>query len=76
MNIKITPLQTKIGEELRRQRKSKQLTIKQVAERTGLAQPNLSNIENGRQNITIFTLDLLAKVYEVQPIISFRKLKS
>ncbi len=42
-------------------RKRKNITQKELAERTGITQPDISRLENGRGNPSLRTLNILAK---------------
>lgn len=44
-------MENKIGRYIRSLRKNKQLTLVQLAEKTGLSQPYLSQIENGKRGV-------------------------
>lgn len=52
-----------IADQLTAARKRRNLTLKQVADTTGLTVGFLSDIENGRGNATIKTLETLADFY-------------
>lgn len=54
-----------IGARIRSIRRARQLTQRVVAERTGLAEPFLSRIENGRAEPSVATLTRLAAALEV-----------
>ena len=43
------------------------MTQKDLAEKAGLPQPNLSNIEKGKQDITVTTLRKIAHALEMRP---------
>lgn len=49
-----------VGERLRRLRKVRQLTLRQVAERAGISEAHLSQIECGRNNASIAALRRIA----------------
>ena len=55
-------LRIAFGKNLRQARTRAGLTQAQVAERTGLTQQYVSQIEAGRQNITLATMTALARV--------------
>lgn len=53
-----------IGERLRVLRRARSLTLRSLAERTGLSVALLSQIENGKTDPSVETLRKLAKVFE------------
>ena len=53
-----------IGENIRRHRDKVHLTQKQLAERAGLKDTRISEIENGKGNPTISTLIAIASALE------------
>ncbi len=53
---------TKIGEQIRRRRKSLGMTQLELSERTGLDRANISKIEGGRYNVSV---DILGRIAEV-----------
>ena len=53
---------TKIGEQIRRRRKSLGMTQLELSERTGLDRANISKIECGRYTVSV---DLLGRIAEV-----------
>jgi transcriptional regulator with XRE-family HTH domain len=55
----------KLGTELRRLRKQRQLTLAEVGEASGLSVSFLSDIERGRTRPSLDTLEKLAYVYQV-----------
>lgn len=60
-------LQRRIGERIREGRKSKSLTLAQLAERTGLSVGFLSQIELGKNSASIETLYRIATALGAQP---------
>ena len=56
-----------IGEKIYTSRLAWGLTQSELVERTGIPQPNLSNIEKGKQDITLTTFLKLADALEVSP---------
>lgn len=54
-----------IGEKLREIRKKRQKTLRQVQEETGLSFSNVAEVERGEHSVTIDTLKILAKYYDV-----------
>jgi ribosome-binding protein aMBF1 (putative translation factor) len=57
-------LQVIFGENLKAARLKRGLNQRQVAARSGLPQQYLSQIEQGQQNVTLKTVELLAKVLD------------
>jgi DNA-binding Xre family transcriptional regulator len=57
-----------IGMEVRDARIRKGLSQKQLALRIGMKQPDISRIEEGKKNITLFTLTRLCKVLGIEKI--------
>lgn len=57
-----------IGMEIRHARIRKGLSQKQLALRTGMQQPDISKIEEGKKNITLYTLTRLCKVLGIEKI--------
>lgn len=55
-----------IGEQLKKLRKQYQLTARDIAIRCRIAHPNLLNIENGKQNVSLDTLEKLANAYGME----------
>lgn len=53
-----------LGRQLRHMRKSHNLTLAEVSERTGVATSQLSLLENGKREAKISTLQKLARVYD------------
>ena len=52
----------KLGRVVKEKRVERGLSQKQLAQRTQLSQPVVSQIEEGKKNITLFTLVRLCKV--------------
>jgi len=52
-----------LGDRLRRIRRARELTLEQVAERTGISQPTLSRLESGRRQPSLAQLLTLADQY-------------
>ena len=52
-------LKSKLMKEMVRIRKSKHMTQQMIAERTGIARPNIARMENGAYNPTI---DMLVRI--------------
>lgn len=59
-----------IGARIRDDRKRKGLTLQEVADKTGLSTPYLSQIENGKVNINIANLEVISKALET-PMVSY-----
>jgi len=57
-----------IGMKIRDARIQKGLSQKQLALRIGMKQPDISRIEEGKKNITLFTLTRLCKVLGIEEI--------
>lgn len=57
-------LQETFGENVRRQRVALGLKQSEVSERSGIAQPVISKIENGQVNLTLRQMSRLAKVLD------------
>lgn len=56
-----------VGENVRRFRIERQMTQEQFAERSGLSQQYISDLERGRRNPTIVTLFEISQALGVQP---------
>ncbi|PIR44515.1 MAG: DNA-binding protein [Candidatus Vogelbacteria bacterium CG10_big_fil_rev_8_21_14_0_10_51_16] len=56
----------RLGANMRRIREEKSLLQKDFAKKVGLDAAYLSNIENGKMNVTIATLEKIAKALGVQ----------
>lgn len=56
------------GREIRAVRTRRGHTLVEVGEATGLSPSYLSEIERGRANITLATLEQIAEAFEVSPI--------
>lgn len=57
-----------VGEEIRRLRKEKGMTLKQLANKIDLSQTYLSQIELGDRNVSLEILSKLASVLEVSKL--------
>ncbi|MFI5302797.1 MAG: helix-turn-helix domain-containing protein [Polyangiales bacterium] len=66
-------MKTRLGQRLRRLRHAVGLTQQEAAERTGMHIVQVSNIETGKQNVTIGCLVALAKAYGVEMVDLFSK---
>jgi ribosome-binding protein aMBF1 (putative translation factor) len=71
----LVELQVIFGENLRIARSKRGLRQHELAERTGLPQQYLSLIELGQQNVTLRTVELLAKVLGQDPSSMLRRPK-
>lgn len=58
----------KLGDRIKERRIEMSLSQKQLALRAGLKQPIISQVEEGRKNITLFTLMRLCKVLGIKTI--------
>lgn len=56
-------LRMKLNEKLRAERTKRNLRLKDVSSAAGISIPFLSDIERGRTNPSLITLDSIAKVY-------------
>jgi len=54
-----------IGKRVREFRHAKKLTLTQVSQKTGIAEPNLSRLEHGKHMPSLGTLQLIAKALGV-----------
>lgn len=61
----------KIGERLRALRRSKNMTLKQVSEGTGLSESFLSQVEHSKSSITIESLMKISETFNVNPSFFF-----
>lgn len=59
---------SKIGRIIREKRFRKGFTQQELALRTGIQQPDISKIEEGRKNITLETLVSLCKILDIKKI--------
>jgi len=71
----LVELQVIFGENLRIARSKRGLRQHELAERTGLPQQYLSLIELGQQNVTLRTVELIAKVLSQDPSSMLRRPK-
>lgn len=56
-----------IGDQIYLRRLEEKLTQQELAKKAGIPQPNLSNIEKGRQDLTISTLRKIALALSIHP---------
>jgi transcriptional regulator with XRE-family HTH domain len=64
---------TRIGDNLRRERRKKLLTQEMLAERAGVGYPTVSRIEQGRVDPMFRTIRKLAKALEIDPLVLMRE---
>lgn len=67
-NVRHSKLFFKIGKIIRTARISKNLSQNDLALRVGMRQPDISNIEEGKKNITLETLICLCKALGIEKI--------
>ena len=67
INMKISPIYEEFGRGLRSVRKSANLTQEALAERVGLSRTSITNIERGRQHVSLHMLFSLAAAVGVEP---------
>ena len=67
-NMKIDPIYEEFGRRLRSARKAANLTQEALAERVGLTRTSITNIEKGRQHVSLHMLFSLAAAVGVQPV--------
>jgi DNA-binding XRE family transcriptional regulator len=65
--IEVTEARIKGESMLRAWRKDRGLTLKQLAEKSGLSVPYLSQLENGQKEPTIDTIKKLARAFKTDP---------
>ena len=68
-------LQIKVVTLLKSKRKELKMTMEDVADITGLKKSNISRMENGKQNISLQTLENFANVYNVEVEIKLKNKK-
>jgi transcriptional regulator with XRE-family HTH domain len=61
MTVSVDEQSVRIGKRIRSERKSKGLTLKLLGEQVGFSVPYLSQIENGRVNLNITTLESISR---------------
>ncbi|MFH0857935.1 MAG: helix-turn-helix transcriptional regulator [Candidatus Omnitrophota bacterium] len=64
-NYDNSSISKKIGEMIKRERINRNFSQKELALRVGMKQPDVSEIEEGKKNITLDTLSRLCKVLEI-----------
>jgi transcriptional regulator with XRE-family HTH domain len=57
------------GEKVRQMRKDKKWTLKELAERTGLSSPFLSQVERGDAGYSSETIHKISKAFDVDPML-------
>jgi transcriptional regulator with XRE-family HTH domain len=58
-------LLVKLGNRIKTIRKSRNLSQKAMAEKCGMDFASYSNIENGKRNVTVFTLQRIINVLKI-----------
>ena len=58
-------LLVKLGNRIKTIRKSRNLSQKAMAEKCGMDFASYSNIENGKRNVTVFTLQRIINVFKI-----------
>ena len=66
-SMKIDPIYEEFGRGLRSARKAANLTQEALAERVGLSRTSITNIEKGRQHVSLHMLFSLANAVGVEP---------
>ena len=72
MFITLADIRKLVGEQIRALRKNKGLTQEELASRSNLQIPYVSDIERGERNISLETLDKIIEALEIAPIEVFR----
>ncbi len=65
---KVSSLLLKVGKTLKKARVEKGFSQKELALQTGVKQPDISKIEEGKKNITLLTLFTLCRVLGIKKI--------
>jgi HTH-type transcriptional regulator / antitoxin PezA len=68
--LQITDVDVVIGERIRRERKRQDLTLRDVAEHTGMSLQMLAHYEGGRTSITVVRLLMIARALK-KPVVFF-----
>ena len=76
LSIEKNPALVSVGQALREKRTSRNLTAKQIEEITKIGFAHLYNIEGGKVNVTIDTLDKLARAMNCRLEINFVRNKA
>ena len=67
MNMPLKPSNRVLAENVRKYRRILGLTQDELAKRLGVSQPRITEIERGKGNVSMTTLDNLADCLEVPP---------
>lgn len=59
----------KVGNKIKEARKEKKLSQRDLAQRIGMKQPDISRIEDGKKNITLETLFRLSEVLDIKLVL-------
>lgn len=59
-------IEARFGRNVKLQRKERRMTQMMLAEKTGLHQNYISEIEHGKRNITLRVIEMIAEALEVQ----------
>ncbi len=65
-------LRIQVGEQIKTMRTARGVTQKKLATKIGTQQPHIVRIENGEENLTIETLEAIAKALKCKIEISFK----
>jgi transcriptional regulator with XRE-family HTH domain len=57
----VSDLSSRVGAHIRQQRQVRKLRLQDVADRTGLSVPYLSDVERGQQNASLKALERIAE---------------
>lgn len=66
--MKVSELIKNVGEQIRRIRKLRGLTQESLAEKTGLQNTYISDVERGDRNTSLETLEKIIEALEVEPV--------
>lgn len=58
---------SRVGQNIRRERKKKKLTLEALSRKTGILKPNLSRIENGKVTPSLTTIKRIAAALKTTP---------
>ena len=64
-------LRVKVGDRIRLERLAHKMTQTELARITSMNQGHLSEIEHGRENLTLDTICVLAEALGLEPVITF-----
>lgn len=73
MDTQKTKLQKEIGQEIKRRRSELHLSLQDVEKLTNIKMGNISNIEQGKINITMQTVEVFMRAYQVKAIFKLIK---